>query len=105
MTRELDNLFKQLIDLVAAAVPDAQSSAKYGGIIFTLKPEEKEGQFCGVFPYQSHVQLSFSRGALLDSTTCKLEGSGKNRRHMNFKTSDMIDESALKRLIIRSSDL
>ena len=54
MTRELDNLFKQLIDLVAAAVPDAQSSAKYGGIIFTLKPEEKEGQLCGVFPYQSH---------------------------------------------------
>ena len=105
MTNELENLVGKLVHLVASAVPDAQSSSKYGGTIFTMKPEEKEGQFCGVFPYQSHVQLSFSRGALLDSTTYELKGSGKHRRHINFRTPDMIDESALKRLIIRSSDL
>ena len=105
MTNELDNLFKRLVNLVATTVPEAQSCKKYGGTLFTMKPEEKEGQFCGVFPYKSHVQISFSKGALLDSTAFRLEGSGKYRRHINFKPSDSIDESALKRLIIRSSEL
>ena len=76
-------MFEKLVHLVASTVPGAQSSSKYGGTIFTMKPEEKEGQFCGVFPYKSHVQLSFSRGALLDSTTYKLEGSGKHRWHFS----------------------
>ena len=37
----------------------------------------------------------------LDSTTYKLEGLGKYRGPIIFKTSDRIDKSALKRLIIR----
>ena len=106
MSKELTAVFEQLVELVKRAVPKAQQTSKYGGIIFTLKPDEKEGQFCGVFPYKSHVQLSFSQGAFLEAVKgMKLEGSGKQRRHINFQSSDTINESALKKLIVRSAKL
>lgn len=106
MSNELTTVFEDLIELVSRAVPKAQQISKYGGIVFTVKPDEKEGQFCGVFPYKSHVQLSISQGALLEAVKgIELEGNGKFRRHINFRSSDTINESALKKLIVQSSKL
>jgi hypothetical protein len=106
MSDELNSLFDELVTLVGKSVPKAEQVSKYGGILFTLKPGEKEGQFCGVFPYDSHVQLAFSKGALLeDSKVYKLAGSGKYRRHINFKISEKLDKKELKFLIVQSTKL
>ncbi|WP_037253241.1 DUF1801 domain-containing protein [Rhodopirellula europaea] len=59
----------ELLDsLVIAAVPKASKVPKYGGTLYTLKPEEKDCQFCGVFSCKSHVQLSFAQASLLDDS-------------------------------------
>ncbi len=58
---EKKNLLELLNSLVLAAVPKATKVAKCGGTLYTLKPDEKEGQSCGVFPYKAHVQLSFAQ--------------------------------------------
>lgn len=63
---EKTNLIELLDSLVTAAVPKVTKVPKYGGTLYTLKPDEKERQFCGVFPYKAHVQLSFARGSSLD---------------------------------------
>lgn len=106
MSDELSTLFEDLVTLVSKTVPRAESYEKYGGIVFTIKPDEKEGQFCGVFPYASHVQLSFSKGAQLEAfTELRLGGSGKFRRHINFKSAETINSKALKILILQSVDL
>ena len=45
---EKNNLTELLDSLVLAAVPKATKTPKYGGTLYTLKPEEKEGQFCSM---------------------------------------------------------
>lgn len=98
-------LANELEALISTVVPAAKTVSKYGGTLFTLKPEEKEGQFCGVFVYKEHVQLSFSRGSELADPQKLLSGSGKHRRHINFVKPDQIMFSALEKLLTQASEL
>lgn len=94
---EKQSLIELLDTLVMAAVPKAIKVAKYGGTLYTLKPDEKEGQFSDVFPYKAHVQLSFAQGASLDDPEGLLEGGGKYRRHLTFKNLEDVDAKIIKR--------
>ena len=98
-------LANELESLISASVPGANTVSKYGGMLFTLKPEEKEGQFCGLFVYKDHVQLSFSQGALLKDPEGLLAGNGKKRRHINFTSLDQVDVKELENLIVQSVEL
>lgn len=97
------SLAGELEAFIQHTIPESVTVSKYGGTLFTLKPEEKEGQFCGVFIYKQHVQISFSNGALLDDPKKLLGGSGKLRRHINFKSISDVDNADLKSLLIQSS--
>ena len=99
------SLTAELESFIQSTVPDSQTVSKYGGTLFTLKPEEKEGQFCGVFSYQNHVQISFSKGAHLTDPGKILSGSGKLRRHVNFTSMDDVDEDALEELLVQATKL
>ena len=94
---EKENLINLLDSLVMAAVPRASKVTKYGGKLYTLKPDEKEGQFCGVFAYKAHVQLSFAQGASLDDPDGLLEGGGKFRRHLTYRCMDDVDPKVVQR--------
>lgn len=96
-------LANELEVFIQNCVPDSSKVNKYGGTLFTLKPEEKEGQFCGVFVYSAHVQLSFSNGPKLNDERKMLIGTGKHRRHINFKSSEEIDYSYVKDLLCQAS--
>ncbi len=102
---EQDELVSRLTELILLVVPKAIPIKKYGGTLFTLKPEEKEGQFCGIFEYKSHVQLVFSRGAELKDPQNQLAGNGKLRRHVNFGSLESMDESAMKKFIKQAAKL
>jgi hypothetical protein len=104
-TLRLIALANELEAFIQEYVPESSSLSKYGGTLFTLKPNEKEGQFCGVFLFSQHAQISFSKGSQLNDPQQQLKGSGKNRRHINFKQIDEIDFSYLKELIAQSSKL
>ena len=103
--QDLIALANEVESLVIANVPDASAYSKYGGKLFTLKPTEKEGQFCGVYIYKSHVRLSFSNGASLADPAKLLEGNGKLRRHINIKSISDINVKQLGKLIKQSSQL
>ena len=100
---DLVALADQLELFIQEVIPDAKSVTKYGGTLFTLRPEEKEGQFCGVFIYRQHVQMSFSHGAALEDKMKLLKGSGKRRRHINYSSAEEVDFNALEKLLIQSS--
>ncbi|KEA52553.1 hypothetical protein DT73_10595 [Mangrovibacter sp. MFB070] len=102
-TLDLISIANSLEEFIQTCVPDSTKVSKYGGALFTLKPEEKEGQFCGVFIYSAHVQLSFSNGPQLKDERRVLSGSGKSRRHINFKDIDTIDYDYLKDLICQAA--
>jgi hypothetical protein len=102
---EKRNLVELLDSLVMAVVPKSNKVAKYGGTLYTLKPEEKESQFCGVFPYKAHVQLSFAKGNELDDPDDLLEGGGKFRRHLNFTRLDEVDARVVTQFTKSASKL
>lgn len=99
------SLAEELEAYIQQVIPKSKVITKYGGTLFTLKSEEKEGQFCGVFIYKEHVQISFSKGALLTDPKKILSGSGKLRRHVNFNSIDDVSDKDLKELLIQSSKL
>ncbi|WP_145422348.1 DUF1801 domain-containing protein [Planctomycetes bacterium K23_9] len=68
-----------------------------------MKPDEKEGQFCGVFPCKAHIQSSFAKGSELDDPDGLLERVGKFRRHLTFKRLDDVDAKIVKRFVKASS--
>lgn len=92
-------LADELEAFIHTVVPQATTVKKYGGMLFTVKPEEKEGQFCGVFIYKQHVQLAFSMGVDLDDPHQCLKGSGKYQRHINVASRDALDFDVLRPLL------
>lgn len=100
---ELVSIANELEAFIQVCIPNSSTVSKYGGTLFTLKPEEKEGQFCGVFVYSAHVQLSFSNGAKLKDDRKILSGNGKFRRHVNFITREEVDYPYLKELLVQAA--
>lgn len=104
-TLTLIALADELEDFIQRSIPISKKVSKYGGVLFTVKPDEKEGQFCGVFIYTQHVQVTFSQGVQLKDPKESLSGSGKFRRHINFTSIDEVDFKDLKNFLIQSSKL
>ena len=102
---QLLSLAEEIENLILTCVPQSHKVAKYGGTLFTVYPDEKEGQFCGVFIRQNHVQLSFSQGAKLKDDKYILRGTGKYRRHVNITSRDKIDFAYIERLLVDASDI
>jgi len=102
---EKAELIKTLSDVIQKAVPMAESLSKYGGTLYTLNTDLKEGQFCGLFAYENHVQLVFSQGASLDDPKALLEGKGKARRHINFASVQDIKKAAINKLLKQAASL
>ena len=102
---EQEAIIERLVGLIRSTVPDAESLSKYGGTLFTLYPEEKEGQFCGVFASKNHVNISFSDGHALADPRNVLLGSGKFRRHVSFSNAGEIDSEALIEFLQAAAEL
>lgn len=96
---ELESFASELENLIQSTVAGAVPVKKYGGTLFTIQPEVNESQFCGVFIYKEHVQISFSNGAQLTDTKGVLKGSGKYRRHINFTCFDDLEVKYLAKLL------
>jgi hypothetical protein len=72
--------------LVCKTLPAVTEEVKYGGILFASAGV----QFGGVFAYQQHVTVEFSKGAAIDDPYGLLEGAGKGRRHLKLRAVDDI---------------
>lgn len=83
----------RLRNIVLEIFPNVSETFKYGGILFSLSND-----FGGLFVYKNHISFEFSYGYRLTSTL-KLEGSGKYRRHLKIKTIDDTFEHNIKVLL------
>ena len=63
---------------------------KYGGILFSINDN-----FGGLYVSKQHVSFEFTYGYKLD-TELALEGDGKYRRHLKFRTLDEVNQSKAK---------
>ncbi|TDL79532.1 DUF1801 domain-containing protein [Palleronia sediminis] len=90
--------------VVEDVAPDARYLAKYGGELILPDPGS-DTAIGGIFAYGAHVSLEFSRGAFLDDPHGHLEGRGRLRRHLKFRSvADVAAKDArgfLKQAIVR----
>lgn len=54
---------------------------------------------CSIIPHKNHVNLHFFRGAHLQDPKNRLEGNGKNLRHVKIRSVDSIDRSYVNQLL------
>lgn len=81
VSAERHALVVALRESALAAGPGVTEEVKYGGLLFSAKQP-----FCGVFAYTAHVSLEFGQGAAMSDPAGVLEGAGKGRRHIKFRT-------------------
>lgn len=87
----LTEIVEALRELVNPASNGLKEEVKYGGLVF-LKGQELLG---GVFLRKAFVTMEFSFGNELKDDEGHLEGTGKLRRNLKFKSlSDIKDKQA-----------
>lgn len=83
VSAERHALVQALRQAARASGPDVTEEVKYGGLLFSAAQP-----FCGVFAYTAHVSLEFGQGAAMSDPAGVLEGAGKGRRHIKFRSVD-----------------
>jgi hypothetical protein len=83
VSAERHALVQALRQAALASEPDVTEEVKYGGLLFSAAQP-----FCGVFAYSAHVSLEFGQGTAMSDPAGVLEGAGKGRRHIKFRTLD-----------------
>lgn len=76
--------------MVKTTIKSTSEEVKYGGILISSGV-----QFCGVFVYKEHVSVEFGSGAKIKDDIGFLEGSGKGRRHLKFKSVAELNDKKL----------
>jgi len=92
----IDKTEKALKVLIKELFPKIEEEAKYGGVLYSAKGHE---HFCGIFTHKNHVTVEFSFGYQLKDQKKLLQGSGKYRRNLKFKSEDEIPYTELKKLL------
>jgi hypothetical protein len=81
--------------MVKKSIKGTTEEVKYGGILFSSGV-----QFCGVFAYKEHVSVEFGSGAKIKDDLGYLEGSGKGRRHLKFRSLKDIKSKMLAQYVL-----
>ena len=100
----IDNTKYQILiklrEIVFKFYPEVQEKMMYGGIIFS-----NDTDWGGLFVYQHHVSFEFSDGYTFNDPEHLLEGKGKFRRHLKFKTLDDIQTKKLDTFVKQTKDI
>ncbi|TQD37014.1 DUF1801 domain-containing protein [Haloflavibacter putidus] len=83
---EKSNILIEIRQIIFDFFPEADERIMYDGIVFFFKDE----MFSGLFLNKKHVTLEFSKGFLMKDPQDFLEGRGKYRRHLKFRTREAI---------------
>lgn len=79
----LEKLRQHIYDIY----PNMIERMQYGGILFSLDED-----VAGLFAYTHHISLEFGHGATFNDPNNLLEGKGKYRRHLKFKSIEEIEK-------------
>lgn len=79
-------ILQTLRDIVFDNAPNVKERIMYGGIMLALNKD-----FGGIFVYDKHISFEFSNGFKFEDTNNVLEGTGKFRRHLKFRSLEDIE--------------
>ncbi len=86
-----------LHDIIVRHFPTWKPKIKWGNPQYG--PDNKD--LCYIFAAKDHVNLGFSFGSHLNDTKGRVEGTGKNLRHIKVKSIAEIDEPYFVDLLLQ----
>lgn len=89
---EKKRIMQSIRKLIHEAVPGATEQYKWSRPVFRLNRD-----FAYLQTTKSHVNLGFFNFEKLDDPHNRLEGTGKEMRHVKLKTGDDIDSNLFKK--------
>jgi hypothetical protein len=92
--------------LVKDVHPDAVETARLGdrAVSWGWGPAKMKEGYVYAQPYTPHVNLGFYQGADLPDPEHRLEGTGKNLRHVKIRAREDVDAPAIRQLIEAARD-
>lgn len=82
------DLVKATRDAVIYALPELKETIKWNNLFFVYPPSEN---VAAIVAHKDHINLQFAKGNELDDPRGKLEGDGKQMRHIKIYSEDDID--------------
>lgn len=83
------------------AVPDAVEQFKWGRPCYSADNR----LFCYLHTSRGHATLGFQHGASLSDPGKRLEGDGKDMRHIKLRSVDDIDEACFRSMLTEATRL
>jgi hypothetical protein len=92
--------------LVRDIHPGAVETARLGdrAVTWGWGPAKMKEGYVYALPYDKHVNLGFYEGAALPDPENRLEGAGKNLRHIKLRTREDLASPAIRPLIEAARD-
>ena len=66
-------------------------------------PKKMSEHFCYLAPFKKHLNLGFFYGADLPDPQGLLEGAGKDLRHIKIRSTEQLQQPAVRALIEQAS--
>ncbi|MBT0158745.1 DUF1801 domain-containing protein [Candidatus Bathyarchaeota archaeon A05DMB-2] len=98
---EQKQVAQKLRSTVKIAVPDAIEAVRQGKIAYSIEGKD----FAWITTAESHVDLEFMCGTRLSSERLKGRGQGLERRHIEIKTVDAVNEAEIIELLKKATEL
>jgi hypothetical protein len=103
---EVQALALQTRELVLEVIPKALEMVDPPSRIIAYGFSPKYADLvCAIAPYQSYVNLIFSKGTELPDPQGLLTGTGKRARHVRIDTAEAVKRPSLRSLIKTAADL
>jgi hypothetical protein len=98
------NIVGKLREIILETAPGALEKANRGWRSISYR-DKQVGYFCGIFPFEDHVDLIFEFGVLLPDPDGILQGDAKQVRYLRFHDLDEIHMEEIIPLLLAALDL
>ena len=94
----------RLVQLIHQMAPDVKEKANQGWRSISYR-DAQVGYFCGLFPFEDHVDLIFEFGSLLADPDGVLQGDARQTRYLRFHDPADIDDETIMFFLQSALDL
>jgi len=98
------DIAEKLRETILETDPGMQEKANRGWRSISFR-DQKVGYFCGIFPFEDHVDLIFEFGVLLPDPHQILLGDANQVRYLRFHDPEEVHVEEIKPLLIAALDL
>ena len=100
----IQSIADELRDVILKTAPGALEKANRGWRSISYR-DKQVGYFCGIFPFEEHVDLIFEFGVLLPDPGEILLGDAKQVRYLRFHGLEDVNVKQIKPFLLAALDL